>query len=265
MTELTLPADATLLVASDMHLGDHDPGTARFFLNALDANLGSATHLLLLGDLFEAWPGDDQNDPIAQLLVQRLHSLAAQKVQVLVMRGNRDFLLDVAIAAKPDATQANFSALTGATMLEDPTLLHIADYRLLLMHGDSLCTDDLAYQEFRAQNRTKQWQQAFLSEPLEQRMKVARSLREQSKAHQQEQPNEISDVNPDAVDQVLDEAQVSELLHGHTHRPNTHRWTTDQGAKRVRHVLPDWNHVHKSGGFMRIDRTGTSVVALDSA
>lgn len=258
MNELTLPADATVLVASDMHLGDHDPGTARFFLDALDNAITSASHLLLLGDLFEAWPGDDQTDPVAQLLLARLRSLTEQRTPVLVMRGNRDFLLDVEFAGK---TQPSFSAQTGATLLDDPTRLMIGRFELLLMHGDSLCTDDQAYQDFRTQNRTKQWQQAFLSEPLARRMQVARGLREQSKAHQRENANEISDVNAQAVDLAMDAAQTPTLLHGHTHRPNLHQWSI-HGVTRKRYVLPDWDQTDKRGGFMRIDQAGMSVVPL---
>ena len=261
MNELTLPTDATVLVASDMHLGDHDPGTARFFLDALDVALTGAhraSHLLLLGDLFEAWPGDDQTDPIAQLLVDRLLALSSSGVHVLVMRGNRDFLLDVRFAGNQ---QAAFSEQTSATMLDDPTLLRIGQNQVLLMHGDTLCTDDQAYQEFRAQNRTQQWQQAFLSESLTHRMQVARQLREQSKAHQRHVAQEISDVNSTAVDQALSGANVATLLHGHTHRPDRHRWSSE-GQARARYVLPDWDQTQRRGGFMRIDKSAITVMSL---
>jgi UDP-2,3-diacylglucosamine hydrolase len=174
------------------------------------------------------------------------------------MRGNRDFLLDVEFAGK---SHTRFSAQTQATMLDDPTLLKIGQHQVLLMHGDSLCTDDQAYQDFRAQNRTKQWQQAFLSEPLSRRMQVAQSLREQSKAHQREMANEIADVNDDAVDQMLSTSGVSTLLHGHTHRPDMHQWSW-QGQQRTRYVLPDWDQTERRGGFIRIDKAGLSTVSL---
>ncbi len=260
MDELILPADATLLVASDMHLGDHDPGTARFFLAALDAQLADSSHLLLLGDLFEAWPGDDQADPVASLLVQRLRALTDQRTQVLVMRGNRDFLLDIPFATKQ---QASFAEQTGATMLEDPTLLRVGSTQLLLMHGDSLCTDDVQYQQFRAENRTRQWQQAFLSQSLAQRVSIARKLREQSKAHQRDQAVEITDVNSKAVNQAMTDANTASLLHGHTHRPDTHRWC-EQGQKRTRYVLPDWDEQGRRGGFIRITRDGPAAVSIST-
>ncbi|MBW7923895.1 MAG: UDP-2,3-diacylglucosamine diphosphatase [Burkholderiaceae bacterium] len=140
------PADVALF-ASDMHLGEHDEATATQFLAAFDRAAAAATHVFLLGDLFEAWAGDDQPDAVASAFIARLAALARQGVALFVVRGNRDFLLDVPL---PGASAvASFSQRSGAALLDDPSLLRLFGRRVLIAHGDALCTGDLDYQRAR--------------------------------------------------------------------------------------------------------------------
>ncbi|MGC1440941.1 MAG: UDP-2,3-diacylglucosamine diphosphatase [Burkholderiaceae bacterium] len=284
------------MVGSDMHIGDHDPNTARFFFDALNRSLPGHSHLILLGDLFEAWPGDDQTDPLAIDLLGLLATIGERGTTVFVMHGNRDFLLDVPI---PAGDQTSFTALTGAQMLPDPTRLSFDGEPLdgepvgpnpvmnaepknkepglasiLLMHGDSLCTDDAPFQAFRAVSRQTDWQQQFLSQPLARRMQLARAYREESKetvrrrlaaadthnASANEPKSEISDVNQQAVETVMSDAGCRQLLHGHTHRPMTHDWQF-KGVQRQRYVLPDWDANEPRGGFMRLTASGVQRLA----
>ena len=230
--------DDRALFASDMHLGEHDPATAEFFLQRLQAQAQGATHLFLLGDLFEAWVGDDWADPVCQRVIEALAGLARGGCRVHVMRGNRDFLLDVPLPAAP-AQAAGFAARTGATMLADPCVVSLFGEPALLAHGDALCTDDLAYQAFRRQVRDPAWQAGFLAQPLAARKAFIAGLRQKSEAAKAEKAMEIMDVNADAVAALLREHGYPTLVHGHTHRPATHRITVD-GRDCVRRVLPDW-------------------------
>ncbi len=246
-----LPADARVLVASDMHLGDHDPATAGFFLSALAVTLPGHTHLLLLGDVFEAWPGDDAGDDVARQAIAALARIAREHT-LGVMRGNRDFLLDVPTS---DGKVEPFSAQAGARMLDDPTVLEISGLRVLLAHGDAWCIDDREYMAFREMTRGEAWQRDFLARPLRERRLIARRMREQSRERQQAPDAAIGDVDPATVRAAMVENRVHWLVHGHTHRPGHHRCTTD-GLTRHRLVLPDWDATAGRGGFVTIDRTG---------
>ncbi|MEZ5739291.1 MAG: UDP-2,3-diacylglucosamine diphosphatase [Burkholderiaceae bacterium] len=250
---LELPADARVLVASDMHLGDHDPATARWFGSALGDRLGDAdgphgfSHLLLLGDLFEGWAGDDAPDQVSRAFLATLRDIAAKRA-VFAMHGNRDFLLDVPL---PDPDHAGFTAQTGARLLADPCLLVIGQNRLLIAHGDAYCTDDAAYMAFRAQSRTPHWQQRFLSATAAQRQQTVREMRADSRQHQADASPMIGDVNQAAIDRTMSLAGVATMIHGHTHRPQSHRWT-HAGQTRTRHVLSDWDVATARGGFLSL-------------
>jgi UDP-2,3-diacylglucosamine hydrolase len=277
LAELALPPEANVLFASDMHLGEHDPHTAGAFLDALTREINGYSHLVLLGDLFEVWAGDDQQDYEANRLVQRLRELSDQGVSVAVMRGNRDFLLDVPLppgtpdTSAPEGAEKNktpsFTTQTGASLLADACVLTIGNQRYLLMHGDSLCTDDTAYQEFRETCRAAAWQQWFLQHSLSDRMAQAQAYRQASKDnHQQrmDRSEEITDVAPDAVDAALDDANCNVLIHGHTHRPARHQWQA-RGVDRERLVLPDWhaeNGATLRGGFFRLTSRGVETVSV---
>ncbi|MEZ5653832.1 MAG: UDP-2,3-diacylglucosamine diphosphatase [Burkholderiaceae bacterium] len=246
-----LPGEARVLLASDMHLGEHDPATAGFFFDALSETLGDHTHLILLGDLFEAWAGDDAADAVAEQAVARIAALARDRA-VAVMRGNRDFLLDVPV---PGQHVRPFSARAGVRMLTDPTVIVIGELRVLLAHGDAWCTADHDYMAFRAMTRDAAWQQAFLARPLAERLTIARQMREQSLAHQRQPQAAMGDVDPAAVLASMHENDVRWLVHGHTHRPGHHRWS-DRGDPLHRLVLPDWDAGASRGGFVRIDANG---------
>jgi len=248
---LSVGAAEAALFASDMHLGDHDPDTAALFFRMLDAHAPSITHLFLLGDIFEAWVGDDQPDLVAAQLGERLKALSERGVQVALMRGNRDFLLG---SGAPPGWPERY----GALLLDDPTVLDLFGEPVLLAHGDAWCTDDLAYQRFRAQVRSAAWQAAFLARPLAERLAIAREMRAQSERNRQ--GPDIGDVNEDTVREALANAGVKRIIHGHTHRPGTYAL----GADMTRQVLPDWLAETARGGFLRAAADGWKMIFDDS-
>ena len=254
-SSVALSGDDVGLFASDMHLGDHDPATAAAFLAALGTASQQASHVFLLGDLFEAWVGDDQPDAVVADALGLLARITAEGRALYVMCGNRDFLLDrlpPAIAAP-----AGFAQRTGATMLDDPCTAMLFGDPVVLAHGDALCTDDREYQKVRAVVRGNAWQTQFLARPLTERLAIAQQLRadsERAKAGRY-----IADVNGAAVDELLRSAGARTMIHGHTHRPACHDWRLD-GRSARRWVLPDWEAATGRGGFLRVDATGFTQV-----
>ncbi len=251
---LSLKTGHVALFASDMHLGDHDPDTAAQFLSSLDTQLRAHrfTHLFLLGDIFEAWVGDDQPDSIAAALGQALVRLSADGLHVMLMRGNRDFLLGVEREDLEPWPQAH-----GALLLDEPTVIDLFGERVLLSHGDAWCTDDHAYQRFRAEVRSIDWQTAFLAKPLAERLGIARAMREQSERNKLMQS--ISDVTDSAASQALRASGATRIIHGHTHRPGVYALGSAALAGQPpaqRWVLPDWLSQAGRGGFLRVDHTG---------
>jgi UDP-2,3-diacylglucosamine hydrolase len=243
--------DDLVLFASDMHLGEHDPGTVDFFFEALARESSAITHLFLLGDLFEAWVGDDQSDAIAERLIEALAGLHARGVWIGVMVGNRDFLLNLPVAAG-----ASFSLRSGAVMLADPTRVDLFGQPTLLAHGDAWCLSDVDYQRFRAQVRLPGWQQVFLAKPLPERLAVARALRSES-----EKRRAITDIDPSAAAAQMRAAGVSRLIHGHTHQPGESVLEGEPPAELRRYVLPDWSAAEGRGGFLKVNRQGWSRTA----
>ena len=242
-------SDAALF-ASDMHLGDHDPDTAALFLSALARESADITHLLLLGDIFEAWVGDDQPDRAAAQLAEYLRALTARGIRVILLCGNRDFLL----GKGPQTGTNRWPERCGARLVDEPATIELFGQAVLIAHGDAFCTDDLEYQQFRAQVRQAAWQQSFLARPLQARLDIAREMRHQSERNKatQQQPG---DVNPAGVASMLREHGLQTLIHGHTHRPGCYPVETDSGTLR-RWVLPDWHASEARGGFLRIDALG---------
>lgn len=236
---LRIPSDEPALFASDMHLAPEDPATAERFFEALGRHGPVARHVFLLGDLFELWVGDDAADPLAVRLAALLAELADRGTRIWLMRGNRDFLLDVPVPGETSAKE-RFSARCGATMLTDPCPLELHGTPALLAHGDALCTDDRVYQQWRDTCRDPAWQQTFLARPPTERFAMGRSMRETSEAGKHEQPAALMDVNQQAVDAMMTAADASLLIHGHTHRPAEHQWR-HAGATRRRVVLTDWD------------------------
>lgn len=226
----------TIWVISDLHLSAQRPAVTQAFLHWLQHGLADASALYLLGDIFEVWVGDDvlqDAEQSAALLpvVAGLQALSRRGVAVSLMHGNRDFLLGTA-----------FAAACGAQLLPDPTLLTVGTQRILLTHGDALCTDDHAYQQFRTQVRSAAWQAAFLAQPLAARLAFAEQARQQSRENKAMQAAEIMDVNAHAVaDCIRSHGYPQVLLHGHTHRPAVHALEVD-GHVCQRWVLGDWHH-----------------------
>ncbi|MCD6673149.1 MAG: UDP-2,3-diacylglucosamine diphosphatase [Burkholderiaceae bacterium] len=269
MIEIGRNSADVALFASDMHLGEHDPATATQFLAAFDRAAGSATHVFLLGDLFEAWAGDDQPDAVASNFIERLRRLAAQGTTVFVVRGNRDFLLDVPLPATPGVQ--SFSQRSGSTLLDDPSVLRLFGRTVLLAHGDALCTGDVEYQRARAIVRAREWQADFLARPLDERMAIARQLRDTSRRVQAARAlegGEPGDVDEAAVVAALRDADAQVLVHGHTHRPALHRYDVDR-TMRERWVLSDWHAggdgQASRGAFLRVDRDGWRTLRADDS
>ncbi|PRC91891.1 UDP-2,3-diacylglucosamine diphosphatase [Solimicrobium silvestre] len=226
---------AVALFISDLHLQAEMPATTAAFLTFLEQHGTKAEQLYLLGDIFEYWAGDDDlSSPFPQQIAQALRRVSDAGVALFWMAGNRDFLVGNA-----------FSAATNATLLTDPHILEYNSQRYLITHGDQLCTDDIAYQTFRAQVRQPEWQTAFLARPLAERKALISAMRRQSQLHQKEQMQHsemIMDVNLEAVSKLFASSNTHTMIHGHTHRPALHR---DEGNSR--YVLSDWDRDTDSG------------------
>lgn len=217
------------LFIADLHLSEHCPDNTRAFLDLLAGQARGVDALYILGDLFEYWAGDDDGGiPLNREIGEALATLAALGTRIGFVAGNRDFLIG-----------EDFARHAGLTILADPTVLDLDGRRVLITHGDSLCTDDHAYQAFRHQVRSPQWQRAFLARPLEERKQVIEGLRRHSETAKQEKTLDIMDVNAAAVDALLRAHDYPTLIHGHTHRPARHVHQVD-GRACERWVLSDW-------------------------
>ncbi|MGA9342417.1 MAG: UDP-2,3-diacylglucosamine diphosphatase, partial [Rhodanobacteraceae bacterium] len=229
---------STTLFISDLHLDASRPHITRLFVEFLRDQASQARALYILGDLFEAWVGDDATSDTATCVAEALRDLHGVGVPCFFMHGNRDFLLG-----------DDYARRARLTLLPDPCVIEIQDNRVLLMHGDTLCTDDAAYQAFRARTREPGWQHEFLGRPLDARNAFAREAREQSARYTSEATEAIMDVNAAAVTSALRANDVRRLIHGHTHRPAVHRFDLD-GAKAERIVLGDW---YEQGSVLRVN------------
>jgi UDP-2,3-diacylglucosamine hydrolase len=233
-----MPGGPTLLV-SDLHLSVDRPGTTAAFLALLAGPARAASALYILGDLFDYWIGDeDIDEPWIRPVVDALAALSRTGRAVSFMHGNRDFLVG-----------ARFAAATGVRLLPDPVLLELDGVATLLMHGDTLCLEDAAYNRFRALVRDPAWQQAFLARPLAERRAEAARLRALSEQEKRSKPAEIMDVTPTEVLRMLRAHGYPRLVHGHTHRPARHVHAVD-GRACERWVLPDW---HQAAAGLRCE------------
>lgn len=238
----------TALFISDLHLCPTRPAISRLFFSFLAGPAREAKTLYILGDLFEYWAGDDDlGDSFNAEICAALHGLADADTSVFCMAGNRDFLIGDA-----------FALAAGTTLLAEPTLIDIGGTATLLMHGDTLCTDDEAYQRFRAQVRSTEWQRGFLALPLAERKAQIGALRRESEAQKRIKPMDIMDVNAATVARALREHGCTRLIHGHTHRPGHHTFAMD-GRGCERWVLPDW---YETGGYLACDETGCRAIAF---
>lgn len=216
------------LFISDLHLSFEKPDITRRFLHFLANRAQKAQALYILGDLFDVWVGDDDNTPPLPKIKQHLKQLTAAGTKIYFQPGNRDFLLGDA-----------FCAETGVILLDDYVVIDLYGTPTLLMHGDLLCSDDLAYAAFRARSHTSEWRRHVLSKPLWLRLLAARWYRLRSHWHKRKKTAGIMDVNPQTVIDTLREHRAWRLIHGHTHRPGAHRFSVD-GREAERFVLAEW-------------------------
>ncbi|MDD4880481.1 MAG: UDP-2,3-diacylglucosamine diphosphatase [Gallionellaceae bacterium] len=235
------------LFLSDLHLAPEQPATVARFLRLIEETGPGAEAIYILGDLFEAWPGDDfLATEFPAGIVQALRRLSDRGSRLFLVHGNRDFMLG-----------AEFCRATGATLLPDPSVVDLHGSPTLVLHGDSLCTDDRVYQQFRQQVRNPAWQQAVLTKPLAERLAMARQMREQSESAKGGKLGEIMDVSAEAVAEAFRQSGCRRMIHGHTHRPARHDLTVD-GQACERWVLPDWYDC--KGGYLRCDAAGCTLV-----
>lgn len=236
------------LFISDLHLDDSRPHITSLFEHYLAGDeVRHADALYILGDLVEAWVGDDDDAELPQRIARATGAVRDAGVPVYFMVGNRDFLLGETYAAR-----------ASLTLIEDAAVHDLYGTPTLLMHGDVLCTDDVAYQQIRRQVRSPEWKQQVLSMPLEARRALAAKARAESRAHTSSAQETIMDVNAGAVAQAMRNADVKHLIHGHTHRPAVHHFELDgQTAERI--VLGDW---YEQGSVLRVSPEGRELRAI---
>ncbi len=238
----------TTLFISDLHLDAERPEMTELFGRFIDEEAHGADALYILGDLFEAWVGDDDPSEPGAVVAEKLSGLRAAGVPVYFMRGNRDFLLGW-----------DYARRAGMTILPDPAVVMLYGKPTLLLHGDTLCSDDVAYQQFRKQTRDPRWQRQFLSQPLAARLAFAQHARAQSQLHQsglkaQGTMEAITDVNIITVESALARFGIDRMIHGHTHRPAVH---VHKNGERI--VLGDW---YEQGSILRVDLFGMQLASI---
>jgi UDP-2,3-diacylglucosamine hydrolase len=235
------------IFVSDLHLCPSRPALNQVFFDFLRGPAAAAEALYILGDLFEYWAGDDDDTPFNASVISALHDLSSRGVALYLMHGNRDFLIN-----------GRFAADTGATLLPDPTLLDLYGTPTLLLHGDTLCSDDVKYMAFRAKVREPAYQRQFLAQPLAARKGIIAGLRSENAGEKKQKSEAIMDVAPATVEAVFREHGYPRMIHGHTHRPAIHHHSID-GRACERWVLSDW---YTSGSYLVCDAAGCRSVAL---
>ena len=230
------------LFVSDLHLTEERPEANERFISFVEGKARDAEALYILGDFFEYWVGDDDlGDPFNAVIAGLLANLTRSGVRLYFLHGNRDFLIG-----------ERFCAATGARALPDPSGPEVEGVKTLLVHGDTLCTDDLEYQAWRRRARDPAFQAEFLAKPLAERRQDVLEMREKSRLVVQGKTPQIMDVNEDAVREAMRSHGVRRLMHGHTHRPGHHVLEVD-GERCERWVLPDW---YGRGGYIEVNRRG---------
>jgi UDP-2,3-diacylglucosamine hydrolase len=241
----------TTLFIADLHLDPSRPAITELFESYLASDeVRHADALYILGDLVEAWIGDDDDAELPRRIAAAIRAVRDASVPVYFMAGNRDFLLGETYAQR-----------AGLTLLDDGTVHDLYGHPTLLMHGDLLCTDDVAYQAVRQQVRTPQWKAQIMSMSLEARRAFAAKARAAIRAHTGATQESIMDVNTDAVQQALRDAGVNRMIHGHTHRPAIHALQLD-GHPAERIVLGDW---YEHGSVLKVTPAGTVLHGLSAA
>jgi UDP-2,3-diacylglucosamine hydrolase len=238
---------ATLFI-SDLHLEDSRPEITGILVAFLRRQAREAEALYILGDLFEFWIGDDYLTDTAKSVAAELHELSASGVALWFQHGNRDFLLG-----------QDYAGQCGMALMPEQLVVDLYGRPTLLLHGDTLCTDDLEYQAFRQQVRNPAFQAMFLKQPIDQRLAIAASARDASKQHTGKTNMAIMDVNADAVVGAFNQAQTRHMIHGHTHRPAVHQHSLADGGDAERIVLTDW---YTSGSYLRVSPEGAVSLPL---
>jgi len=237
----------TTLFISDLHLEAERPDIAKQFIQFLEQEASEADDLYILGDLFEAWVGDDDPNTHYFTIKRALRKLVDGGIPVYFMRGNRDFMVG-----------RGFANETGIEILKDPCKVKMYGQNVLLSHGDILCTDDVQYQRVRKMTRDPDWQASILARPLKDRLRMAAEARRQSLEQTINQSMEIMDVNQDAVKTIIQHFKVDVLLHGYTHRPAVHN--LDLGRRKAKRiVLGDW---YTQGSVVRWDTRGPKLESI---
>ena len=237
-----------ILLISDLHLEEQRPDITRAFLHFLATRARQAEALYILGDFFEVWIGDDAMTPFQQSIADALRALSERGTRIYLMHGNRDFMLG-----------KGFCRAAGCTLLGDPSVVELGGERVLLMHGDSLCTRDEGYMRLRRLLRNPLSLFILRHLPLSTRRKLARKLRNESRVQTRMKASDIIDVTPELIPRVLAEHGVRTLIHGHTHRPATHELEVDgRPARRI--VLGDWD---QQGWALQVDESGFQQAPFD--
>ena len=213
---------------SDLHLERIESPITNIFTAFLD-DLNQNDSLYILGDLFESWIGDDNVSELSQYISDRLLVLSERNISVAIMHGNRDFLIG-----------EDFCKASSIKLINDPRIIEIDTKKVMLTHGDELCTDDSEYQAFRSVVRNPLWQKDFLNFPISKREKIAGEAKDASKDSKENKAMEIMDVNTDAVLKAFNDHDIEIMIHGHTHRPNIHK-VSNEGKNLTRYVLGDWS------------------------
>jgi UDP-2,3-diacylglucosamine hydrolase len=235
----------TVYFVSDLHLKPERPDLTRAFSRLLDTTFQDSTELYLLGDIFEAWIGDDTPTPTLESVFNSLKQLSDQGCKIFFQHGNRDFLVGEA-----------FAKSINASLLPEELTVDLPVGKTVISHGDQLCLDDIEYMQFRTMVRNPQWQQDFLSKSLEERLAIARQIRDASKERTAEKAEYITDVNQQAVTDLFIRSGVDLMIHGHTHRPCIHQHEVD-GKQATRIVLGDWD---KLGWYLKVEKQGYDLI-----
>jgi UDP-2,3-diacylglucosamine hydrolase len=216
---------------SDLHLQDDTTSINEGFFLYINNLIkkDDVDQLYILGDFFEVWLGDDHSSRLTQNIQKILTTLASRGTELFFMHGNRDFLIG-----------SQWLEENHCSLLQDPSIIKLGSQSVLLIHGDSLCTDDIEYQKMRSLFRSIPFQTSFLKQTIEQRKAFAQSIRNKSKSSQEDKHDDIMDVNQESVDAIMTEFNIDLCIHGHTHRPKIHLWKNSNN-ERTRMVLGDWS------------------------
>ncbi|MDC0183077.1 UDP-2,3-diacylglucosamine diphosphatase [Nitrosomonadales bacterium] len=226
-----IKVDTSALFVSDTHLSEDSPDTINRFINFLVNHADKHDFLFILGDLFEYWIGDDANQ--FSIVGKTLKEL---KTKIFFIPGNRDFLIGT-----------DFLKKTNIEPLQDPTLIQLGDKKVIVLHGDTLCSDDKDYQIYRAKVRSSEWQKKFLNQSINDRLEICKDLRKKSKEAQKSKSEVLMDVNESEVHKLFEKFNYPPIMiHGHTHRPKKHKYVWKDYACE-RWVLNDW---YESGSFL---------------